>query len=218
VDAFPAASVDASGSKAINVSGDSLRRPVDVVPSNWFDTPDFQASGDEVDRGVEILNRDVPERVLNMPFRHIHRITQRDSECLGGLKKAIRLCKNVKADAVEEGAAISLSSFDLASLMWHANLAALTVGVANELAILAEATRFLDHLCGQKEFASTLRVPDGSRAILDSSKRVEALRSLSLEMNDLADKVGHEQARLAEGISLDPVQIGEMLRKAYVPE
>ena len=215
--AYPAATVDTTGAKAINLSGGSLRRPVDVVPSNWFDTPDFQRTGAEVDRGVEILNKVVPERVLNMPFRHIQRISQRDSECLGGLKKAIRLCKNVKADALEEGTKINLSSFDLASTLWHADLAALTVGVANELAILAEATRFLDYLCRRKDYAGTLLVPDGSRAIFDTSAKLEALVLLSLEMDDLAERVGREQARLAEEVKLPADLVSNVLRKAYIP-
>lgn len=216
-DAYPAATVDTKGAKAINLTGGSLRRPVDVVPSNWFDTPDFQRTSAEVDRGVEILNKDVPERVLNMPFRHIQRISQRDNECLGGLKKAIRLCKNVKADAIEEGTMINLSSFDLASALWHADLGALTVGVANELAILAEATRFLDYLCRQKEYAAALKVPDGSRAIFDTSVKTEALVLLSLEMDDLAERVGREQARLGEGTRLPSDRISNVLREAYIP-
>src|SRR5260221_12804698 len=34
---YPAATVDTSGGKAINISGGSLPRPVDVVPSHWHD-------------------------------------------------------------------------------------------------------------------------------------------------------------------------------------
>jgi hypothetical protein len=199
------------------LSGGSLRRPVDVVPSNWYDTVDYQMTGAEVDRGVQILDKDVPERVLNMPFRHIQRINQRDSESLGGLKKAIRLCKNVKADAIDEGTKINLPSFDIASALWHADLGALTVGVANELAILAEATRFIDHLACRPAYAATLKVPDGSRAIFDSSAKLEALTQLSLELDDLAERVIREQARLAEGVRLTADQLGEALRRAYVP-
>jgi hypothetical protein len=44
---FPAATVDTSGGKAINISGGSLARPVDVVPSHWYDTAAYQASQQE---------------------------------------------------------------------------------------------------------------------------------------------------------------------------
>lgn len=215
--AYPAANVDTSGSKAINVSGGSLRRPVDVVPSNWFDTQDFQRSEIEVDRGVQILNRDVPERVLNMPFKHIQRINQHDALSMGGIKKAIRLCKNVKADAIEEGTKINLSSFDIASALWHADLPALTVGISNELAILGEVTRFLDFLARRPKYSATLKVPDGSRAVFDLPSKHEALVQLSLEMDDLAIAVGREQGRLSDYAQLQSDQAIGLLRKAYVP-
>lgn len=215
--AYPAAKVDTSGNKAINLSGGSLRRPVDVVPSNWFDTKDFQLSGVEADRGVEILNKSVPTRLLNMPFKHIQLINKNNSQSLGGLKKAIRLCKNVKADAIEEGAEIHLSSFDIASALWHANLPALTVDVTNELAILWEVTRFLDFLVRMPAYAATLKVPDGSRAVFDEPSKHQALTQLSFEMSDLAEKVGREQGMLSEYTRLQANQIADLLRKAYIP-
>jgi hypothetical protein len=82
--AFPAANVKTDSAKAINLTGGSLRRPVDVVPANWYDTKDYQLTAVESDRGVEILDKTIPARIKNMPFKHISRINQRDSESLGG--------------------------------------------------------------------------------------------------------------------------------------
>lgn len=216
-DAFPKANVEKSGAKSINVSGGSLRRPVDVVPSNWFDTVAYQRTGAEADRGVQILNKDVPERILNTPFKHIQLINERDNLALGGLKKAIRLCKNVKADAAEDGTKIKLSSFDIASALWHADMRALTVGIANELAILAEATRFLDDLARRTSYAQTLKVPDGSRLVFDSAEKVEGLRLLSLEMDDLSERVAREQTRALGPWQIPSEELFEELRKANVP-
>ena len=216
--AFTAAKVEKGGAKAIKISGGSLRRPVDVVPSNWFDTVAYQRSSAEVDRGVHILNKHVPERVLNTPFKHIQQINDRDQRSIGGLKKAIRLCKNVKADAESDGTKIELSSYDIASALWHADMAALTVGIANELAILAEATRFLDDLARRPNYACTLRVPDDSRFVFDSDAKIEGLRLLSLEMDDLSERVAREQSKvpwLWQTPSTGPVF--EELRKEYVP-
>ncbi|VVD72031.1 hypothetical protein PAQ31011_00660 [Pandoraea aquatica] len=213
-DAYPAATVDTSGAKAIHLSGGSLRRDVDVVPSNWFDTIDYQRTGWEADRGVQILDKHARERIKNMPFRHIERITDRDRECGGGLKKAIRLCKNVKADAKNEGTNIGLSSFDIASMLWHADVPALTVGVAYELAILAEATRFADYLACNHDEARQLLVPDGSRAVFDAPEKLEALTLLSLELDDLSEKVTREQFPTLGKIPFQ--QINEALRKAHI--
>jgi hypothetical protein len=143
---FPAATVDASGGKAVNISGGSLARPIDVVPSHWYDTADYQRSGQEHDRGVYIYNKKTGETICNYPFMHIKRVTDRCDEALGGLRKAIRLCKNVKADAIEEGTAIAFPSFDIAATMYHADMQALKIGYLYELRILAETQRHLDYL------------------------------------------------------------------------
>jgi hypothetical protein len=216
--AFSAAKVNKNGAKAIKISGGSLRRPVDVVPSNWFDTADYQRSFEEVDRGVEILDKHVPKRILNTPFKHIQQINIRDQLSFGGLKKAIRLCKNVKADAESDGTKIELTSYDIASVLWHADVVALRVGVTYELAILAEATRFLDDLVRREAYARSLRVPNNSRYIFDTEEKIEGLRLLSLEMDDLSERVAREQAKLLNHLqALNRERIFEELRKAQVP-
>lgn len=216
-DKFPQAKVDTSGAKAIKLSGGSLRRPVDVVPSHWHDTSDYQVTWRETDRGVKILDKSIPESVLNMPFRHIERIDERDVQARSGLRKAIRLLKNVKADAIEEGSKIPLPSFDIASAMWHADLGALAAGSVYELAIVAEAVRHLDYLARNTAHAKTLMVPDGSRPIFNTVEKVEALIQLSLEMDDLALQIGREQDLLLKFAQPSLPQIEEVLRKARVP-
>jgi hypothetical protein len=216
-DKFPQAKVDTSGAKAIKLSGGSLRRPVDVVPSHWHDTSDYQATWREADRGVKVLDKSIPESVLNMPCRHIERIDQRDAQARSGLKKAIRLLKNVKADAIEEGAKIPLPSFDIASAMWHADLGALAAGSVYELAIVAEAVRHLDYLARNTAHAKTLLVPDGSRPIFNTNEKLEALVQLSLEMDDLALQIGREQDRLLHHVQPSLRQIEEVLRRSVVP-
>ncbi len=203
---YPAATVDTSGGKAIAISGGSLRRPVDVVPSHWYDTVDYQSSNLERDRGVYILDKKVPTAISNYPFLHIYRIEQQDAAAGTGLKKAIRLCKNVKNDAIEDGKTINFPSFDIASTLYHCNLAGLRAGAYYELAVLAETQRFLDELYHNSEKAKSLWVPDGSRRIFDTDQKYEGLRTLSIEIDDLAKEVAKEQSvRLRYGgdVSLD---------------
>lgn len=196
IDAYPAANVDTSGGKAIAISGGSLARPVDVVPSHWHDTDEYQSSGNERDRGVTILNKKIPETVDNLPFLHIGRVHDRDqNDAQGGLKKAIRLAKNVKNDAIEDGKSIDLPSFDIAAIMYHANQAVLRTHIYYELAVLAETQRFLDYLWQNKDVARTLYVPDGSRRIFDKEDKFGGLLTLSSEMDDLARHVAREQSQ-----------------------
>ncbi|MCY0856659.1 hypothetical protein [Cupriavidus sp. D39] len=217
-DAYPAADVDARGSKAINISGGSLRRPVDVVPSHWYNTLDYQASLDETDRGVMILDKSVPTSILNMPFRHIQRISQRDTECFEGLKKAIRLCKHVKADAVEEGTNISISSFDIASTLWHADRMGLCAGVIDELSILAETTRFLDYLARNLSEAQKLWVPDGTRKIFDSTQKLNGLIQFSLELDDLALQVAREHNQMVGIFAPQNEDVQRTLKGTRIPQ
>lgn len=204
---YPAVDVDTSGGKAICLSGGSLSRPVDVVPSHWNDTIAYQASLLKRDRGVTILNNKVPETIDNLPFLHIGRVHDRDqNEAGGGLKKAIRLCKNVKNDAMEDGKTVNLPSFDLAGIMYHASQAALRTGVFYELAILAETQRFLDHLWQNKEYARTLLVPDESRRIFDTEAKFDGLLTLSAEMDELAQQVAKEQNKILRDQLVIPLE------------
>jgi len=191
--AFPAATVDTSGSKAIKISGGSLARSVDVVPSHWYDSADYQRVGDLPDRGVIILDRKANRTVTNFPFKHIKLVSDRDVIAAGGLRKAIRLCKNVKADSDRN---IALPSFDIAAIMFHADQAALRMGVFHELAILAETQRHLDHLYHHPEEAKRLDVPDGTRRIFDTDTKLNALLSLSCEMDELSKAVAGEHRLL----------------------
>ncbi|RFB78659.1 hypothetical protein [Methylovirgula sp. 4M-Z18] len=214
---FPAADVDTSGGKAIGISGGSLARPVDVVPSHWHDTIDYQTSLLERDRGVTILNNKVPETIDNLPFLHIHRVHTRDQLASGGLKKAIRLCKNVKNDAIEEGRKIVFPSFDIAATMYHADIPALSTGSFYELAVLAETQRFLDELYHNSSKAMALRTPDGSRQIFDTAEKYEGLKALSIEMDDLAKEVAKEQDfKLRQTSELSLHDSRQTLLKAFV--
>ena len=59
---YPAATVDNTGSKAIALSGGSLARKVDVVPSHWHDGADYHKYRSEAVRGVRILDKCVFRR------------------------------------------------------------------------------------------------------------------------------------------------------------
>jgi hypothetical protein len=191
---YPAAEVDTTGGKAISISGGSLARPVDVVPSHWFDTVNYQQTHDETHRGITIFDSKKQQTIDNFPFLHIALINYADQATSGGLKKAIRLCKNVKSDAESEGTAIGLPSFDIAATMYHADKSKLSLGSVHELAILAETQRHLDYLARNPEAARSLKVPDGSRAIFDTVEKFNGLKALSIEIDDLAVEVAKEQS------------------------
>lgn len=188
-DAFPAANVDKTGAKAIKVSGGSLPRSVDVVPAHWYNTKEYQASGRQADRAVTIYNNKTGETIDNFPFLHIERVGNRCNSISGGLRKAIRLCKSVKADSDRD---IQLSSYDIAAIMYHADMSVLRLGQYSDLAVLTETQRHLDALYQDPTAAGKLWVPDGSRQIFDTAEKNNWLFRLSVEMDELLKNVYQE--------------------------
>lgn len=189
VTAYPAATVDTTGAKAVKVSGGSLQRSVDVVPAHWHDTKDYQLSGNQAERAVIIYNKKTGETIENLPFLHIERVRDRCDTVAGGLRKAIRLCKSLKADSDRD---IQLSSYDIAAIMYHADMIALRAGQYSDLAVLAETQRHFDALYRDPVAASRLLVPDGSRAIFDEPAKRSWLLALSVELDELLKSVYEE--------------------------
>jgi hypothetical protein len=212
---YPAATVDTSGSKAIKISGGSLARAVDVVPSHWYDNPEYQRTSRECDRGVTILDSKNGRTIDNLPFLHIKLVGDRDDGVNGGLRKAIRLCKQVKADIEEDGTEVTLPSFDIAATMYHANSSSLKSGYVYDLAVLAETQRHLDWLYTNRGEAEKLRVPDGSRIIFDSEAKFSGLTRLSVEMDDLLKEVAREQGTLNN--TVDNVTSRKLVENVFVP-
>ncbi|MDN8601796.1 hypothetical protein Q0A17_20640 [Citrobacter sp. S2-9] len=194
--AFPAAHVDDNNNKSLRITGGSLQREVDVVPSIWWDTVEYQMTKSEDDRGVTIINKSTREHIYNAPFLHIKRIKDKCDQCNGGLRKSIRLLKTLKADSKEEGKDINLSSYDIASLMFHADADNLRHNAFYELAVLVETHRWLNYLCQNPDNAKQLDVPNETRKILEKPESFTAL----LELTGIVNSVVTEVLRETTGI------------------
>ena len=187
--AYPQAHVDNNGAKSIALTGGSLRRKVDIVPSVWYDTEAYQNSYSKEDRGVEILDMPNGRLVGNFPFKYMGNINRKDASTLAGVKKSIRLLKTLRYDADEE---ISLSSFDIASLVWNMNDISLTYPQYLEPALLVSLQRELQFICNSRQYAETLPVADGTRKIVRSVRDFDALCKLNQELMDLIETIGSE--------------------------
>jgi hypothetical protein len=186
---FPAVKVDTNGSKAIRLSGGSLRREIDVVPSHWFNSLEYQRTYDESYRGVSILDESIPRLMDNYPFLHIKKINEKDSMCTGGAKMAIRLLKNIKNDS-DQG--IRLSSYECAGLMWHANNQLITSRNGYEMQVLGGTELHLTALSTDYAGTCALRTPDNTRCIIDEPSKFLDLVKLAQEVSALAVAVAAE--------------------------
>lgn len=186
---FYEANVDTSGAKSIQLTGGSLRRKVDVVPSFWFDSIEYQRTERQQDRGIYIVDRLSRESILNYPFKYMDCIRQASDRTNRGALMAIRLAKNVKNDSDHD---IELSSYDIGSLFYHCASELIFYMVARDLTVLAGAERWLAYLVANRAYTETLETPDGTRKIIDSGKKWASLGILSREITSLAKEVDLE--------------------------
>lgn len=190
---FPAAKVDTTGNKSISLEGGSLKRKVDIVPAIWFDSTNYQRSGQEYDRGIKIYHKEDHELILNYPFTHIKKVDDRDTRFSGNLKCVIRLMKNMIADMPDykKRTAKKLSSYDLAAIAFHMN-EDLNVPQYMRLSLVEKTRAHLSLLNNAKAYRDTLDVPDGSRKIFDTDDKSEALGILTSEITDLVNAIYNE--------------------------
>ncbi len=130
-------------------------------------------------------------KVTNFPFLHMYHIQKKDTDTMGGAKKAIRLLKTLKADS-EKSDSITLNSYDIASLVWHMDPSILRVYQWQELSLLANLQGVLTNHIYNKEALMRLRTPDNTRCIINSEDKFNALVILYLELITLSEAVGRE--------------------------
>ncbi|MBE9107545.1 hypothetical protein IQ229_22230 [Nostoc cf. edaphicum LEGE 07299] len=211
---FPAADVDVSGKKSIKISGGSLRREVDVVPSVWFNSKEYQINNLESYRGIDILDRSVPTTIRNYPFLHILKINDKGAQTFEGVKMGIRLLKNIRSDSDQS---IELSSYELAGLLWHCPDDWIKFYQGFDLSVLAGVDQYLNALASNHELATSLITPDGTRKILDRHEKYMAMVRLSQEVSALANEVFSELPNsVRAGADYDVARKRQILSENYV--
>lgn len=180
------AKVDKSGSKSIKLSGGSLDRVVDVVPSHWHDTLAWKQTGEKSHRRVYVLDSHAGIRLENRPFMHIKRVKDKCIIMRGTLRKVVRLLKNLRYDASPE---INLSSYDITAIAWHMNEQELSVPFGLDLLLLDRARTHLKYIIENETYRSILGVPDDSRMIFDKSDKLKPTVQLYNELDQLTQDV-----------------------------
>ncbi|MEQ5127754.1 hypothetical protein ABN225_13240 [Providencia alcalifaciens] len=208
---YYAADVNINGSKSITLSGGSLRRKVDIVPSSWHDTHDYQREKYEHFRVVNIYDKDNHTLIENKPFLHIKKVNDRDLQYNGNLKKVARLMKNVVADLPDykKSKAKKLTSYDIAAIAYSMN-ENLDCSQYLPLTLLENLRVYLLIISYSDTTRDALIVPDESRKIFNSDEKIEAVKILYNEVNELAESVQKAINPLQEKYN------GDLLRKKQV--
>lgn len=176
--AFPKVTVDNSGSTSVKMCGGSLACPVDIVPSNWFDTVAYSTSRAEQDRGIQVFNKVEGKRIKNLPFLFNCRIDAFDRNCAGVLRMLIRLLKTVKADCEEEKRAVEFSSFDICSLVYRMPTQYFSSPVTVPLAVLHNLLVWMRSTIVDEGIRGTIKVVDDSRLIYDEPSKMAGATTL----------------------------------------
>lgn len=200
---YHAAKVDTSGAKSIALSGGSFRRKIDVVPANWYDTKIYQLYGQEHLRDIQVFDKYTGERTNNSPFLFKQMIDLKDSQTQGGVKKVVRMLKNIKNDCTLD---VALTNYDITSLVWHMHNDKRNMPPFLELALLANAQEFLDYLYNNPVVAKELYTPDHSRKIMDKEEKLEGLKRLSYEVDKLAEAVYKELYPLQDQVLFSKIR------------
>ena len=190
--AFPQATVDKAGSKSVSIAGGSLTRKVDVVPCNWYNTNDYVKEKNKIYRGIQILDKSVPERLLNKPFLHNAWIDFKDSKTNGGMRMACRLMKSIKYDSD----IADPTSYDIVSIVFNIPDDKLYYTKGTELMILSSCLDYCRLLQSNSVLRESIKVPDGHRKIFDVGHATLAgLNQLTKELETLASDVLNENHR-----------------------
>jgi len=199
---FPAVKIDNSGSKAINISGGSLNRKIDIIPANWFNSNKYKETNDNDYRGVQILDKKTNQRILNYPFMFIYWINYKDDNVSGNLKRLIRFLKTLKADFnLENREQISISSYDLSSLVFNMEDKELNVSRLNYLSLLINCHNYFNEVINYNDFRNGLYTPYNLRKIFCSEgAKLLDLISLNSELKEVIDDLNTNVKPLYENI------------------
>jgi hypothetical protein len=184
---FPMVKVDTTPGKCVALSGGSLRREIDVVIANWWNTIEYQQRTVEIVRGVRILDADASLTIGNKPFYHNFKVAERDDAVNGNLRKVCRFLKSLKYDA---DPALDISSYDIVSIAWNMPEEFLAANKGQELLLVSNAKTYLGFLIANDDYRNRLMVPNGTRNVFGADGATkQQLIALSKEVNDLSVEV-----------------------------
>lgn len=186
---FPSATVDDAPGKAVTLSGGSLARCVDVIPSHWHDTKEYHETRLKKNREIFVLDSKVNTRVNNKPFLHIALVESKCNSVNGTLRKVIRLLKNLKYDADPE---VRFTSYDIVAVCYHMSVQDLTVPFGLDLLLLDRVHKHLSFIANNSLYRNMLYVPDGSRKIFDQPEKLNGFIHLKQELESLIKDIEQE--------------------------
>ena len=170
-------------SKSIKISGGSLRRKIDVVPANWYNSEKWYNTEIDYYRGIRIFDCKTKERDINFPFLNIQLIDEKDAQTFGRYRPLVRLAKTLKEDSELN---IQISSYDMQALLYNMDN---SIFFSNIRDSLLYTTDFLNRLVQNPNIYKSLYVPDMTRKISDRVD-ISEVRKLCNEFYTISEQLG----------------------------
>lgn len=182
-------SVDYSDKTRIRIIALKPTCEIDILPSVWVDTPDFNRTKNEIYRGItefDFVNRKVKKY---LPFLNIARFNATDQRLGGNLKALSRLLCTLQKDATDE---IKLRHTEINSLLYAIPEEELKVDRPYILTLLPKVENHLERLVNDDLFFKELVSPSGKERVFASrpekkkeiAKLHEMLKALLLDVNE----------------------------------
>ncbi len=179
--------IDNNGEKSIKIKkGGVLKRDIDVVPANWFDSVKYKQYRNVYLRGVQVFNKTTCERTKNFPFLNKKLVDDKDKLCNGNYRALVRLAKNLKVDSDSSAQIKKISSYDIQSIFFAVENTEINNLTKYEL--VNYGCDYLFYLLANTEVFRTMKVPDETRLISEKVS-FDMLKSLYDEFDELNNKI-----------------------------
>jgi len=185
--------VDDKGEKCITIENQNLNRKVDIVFAFWYNPDNYRDSNDEYYRGVYLYNFEEKTKHRDFPFATIHNVNYKGEQTYDGMRKGIRLLKNLKADSDTEFKL--LKSFQLTSIVYQIESNLLMYNAGDELRIATVVSEQLKKLINDPIYRVALSSPNGVEKPLYSPDTVPEMVKLKADLDLLIEDASKDIAR-----------------------
>lgn len=175
--------VDSTGSKSISIYNKNLKRKVDIIICYWYQSEKYKETQDEYYKGVFLYDFDLKKRIKkDYPFAHIRQVDIKGNATNDGFRRGVRLLKNLKADSEDR---ITLSSFQLTSIVFSMSDAGLQFSAGYELSIAENISSHLNKLISEPTYRFNVKSPTGIEYPLKDESVSEQLKELKKDLDQL---------------------------------
>lgn len=180
------------GDKCICIENQNLNRKVDIVFAYWYNSDKYAQTNDEFYRGIYLYNFTTRSKHKDLPFATIHNVNTRGTNTNDGLRKGIRLLKNLKADCDME--LTNLKSFQLTSIVYAIENSLLMYQPGNELQIAKVISEEMKKLILYSEYRKSIISPNALEFPLHKDETVPDLIRLKQDLDTLIEDAAKDIA------------------------